>query len=136
VQATPLWQNENIFGDIDYCLRLGYGGTYDNISISYTDGPLPTADPPRVPVLVTAELVEGVINEPYILPQEDWMIDQGIFFWQQIRADGGASPLDYTIIEGSLPTGISFSTVYTPKGKSRTAGKRHTPLYPRAFGDY
>lgn len=112
-QATPLWWNQDMFGNIAYGLSLGYGGAYDNVLLEYTTTPPATPPTPRAPLLVTTSLVEGVINKPYILPQADWMISKGIFQLQQIRADGGVAPLTYAITSNNLPPGLSFTTVYT-----------------------
>lgn len=110
-QASPRWTSPDITGNIDFLLRLGYGGTYDNIEVSYdTLGP-PEAPSPRPPLLVTSSLVEGMINTPYILPQEPWMVSQGVVFLQQVRADNGTQPLHYQVVAGSLPPGLSLQTV-------------------------
>lgn len=113
VQATPLWLNRDMFGNIAYGLSLGYAGSYDNVLIEYTTNLPPTLPAARAPVLVTTGLVEGVINKPYMLPQAEWMIAQGIIHLQQIRADGGVAPLAYTITSNNLPPGLTFTTVHT-----------------------
>ena len=118
VQATPLWRNQEVFGNNHYRLTLGYGGIYDNVLIEYTDT-LPAPPAPRAPLLLRRVLVEGVINQRYILPQADWMIDQGLAFNQQIRASGGVAPLTYTV-SGALPAGIRITNRYTEPTENRS----------------
>jgi cytochrome c peroxidase len=110
-QSTPNFANH--LGDIQFGLNLGYHGAYDNVEISYLDDEPPSDTEIRSPVLTTEKLEEGLVDRQYMLNPEDWMIHQGVFQLQQIRADGGLTPLEYKIIKGDLPDGISMQVEHT-----------------------
>jgi cytochrome c peroxidase len=111
VQSTPLWQNQRMVGNVPYLLSLA-SGAYDNVSVTSLLTALPTVGAPRAPLLVTSSLTRGAVGTQYLRFPESWMMDAGITPAQQVRADGGVEPVQYTIINGALPSGLSFSTQY------------------------
>lgn len=111
-QSTGRWHNQDVTGNIDYRVHLGFGGTYDDIGVYYSSVDPPPAPAPRGPMLVTDTLREGVVDSDYHLPQAPWMVTQGIVFLQQIRADNGTAPLAYAITSGALPPGLQMATTF------------------------
>jgi cytochrome c peroxidase len=121
-QSSPDFSNH--YGDIEFSLGLGYHGAYDNVEVAYLTAEPPTDATVRAPVLVTEKLAEGFVNRQYMLNPEDWMQDQGIFELQQIRADGGTTPLHYEIIKDSLPQGLTMRVEETNTSEDGS-GKRY-----------